>query len=160
MRRLLFAVTLLLAAPAVAQHPAIEVQNAWARATPGAVRTGAVYLALTDHGLPDTLIGVSSPLAAQAMVHESSVLNGVARMRMLDKIELAPHQTVTLQPGGMHIMLTGLKQALKAGDSLPLTLVFANAAPMTVSVPVLAAGAAGPATAGEGGHDMTGMKMP
>jgi periplasmic copper chaperone A len=163
MTRLLFAAALLVAVPALAQSPTIEVVQPWARATPGSVRSGAVYLTLTDHGVPDSLVGISTPVAGMAMVHETTMENGVAKMRMLDSVALTPHMPVALKPGTMHIMLTGLKQPLKAGDSFPLTLTFAKAAPVTVTVTIMAAGASAPAAAGDAGHDMKdmpGMKMP
>lgn len=150
----LFASTLPLAA-AFAQADPIMVEQPWARATAGQGRTAAVYLTLMDHGDADALIGVSTP-AGMAMLHETILDKGVARMRMLDSVPLPPHVPVTFRPGAMHIMLTGLKAPLKAGTSLPVTLQFAHAAPITVSVPVLAPGASGPAGAA---GDMSGMKM-
>jgi periplasmic copper chaperone A len=163
MRRLLLAVTLLAATPAFAQTPGIQVDQPWARATPGAVRSGAVYLTVTDHGAPDTLTGVSTPVAGMAMVHESFEENGVSKMRMLDGVKLAPNAPVALKPGGMHIMLTELKQPLRVGGTFPLTLSFAHAAPVTVTVKVLAIGAPGPVAGTPGGGaggmaNMPGMK--
>ena len=139
--------------PAWAQDATVAVEQPWARATPGAGTTGSVYLTLTAQGAPDRLIGVATPAAAMAMVHESYVDGGVSRMRMLDGVALELGKPVTFHPGAMHIMLEGLKAPLKTGASVPLTLTFAHAAPMTVSVPVLKPGAAGP-------DAMPGMKMP
>ena len=130
--------------PALAQTPMVEVTHPWARATPGHATTGAVYLTLTDHGAADSLTGLSTPVADMAMMHESRTENGVAKMVMLDSVALPPHTAVTFRPGAMHIMLTGLKQPLQRGASFPLTLTFAHSGAVTVSVPVMAAGAAGP----------------
>lgn len=156
MRHVTFLASLLVAAPALAQSGTIMVEQPWARATPGHAGTAAAYLTLTDHGEADTLTGISTPVAGMAMLHEMTMDNGVARMRMLDSVALPPHTSVTFKPGSMHIMLTGLKAPLKAGDSFPITLQFAHAAPVTVTVKVLPAGAAGTAAAD---HDMGGMKM-
>jgi len=161
MRRLPLAAALLWSGAALAQTATIEVEQPWARATPGAGRSGAVYLTLTDHGAADTLTGASTPVAGMAMIHESIVEGGVAKMRMLDGVKLAPDAPVTLKPGGMHIMLTDLHAPLRVGGTFPLTLTFANAPPVTVSVRVLQAGAPGPA--GDQGKmddmkDMPGMK--
>jgi copper(I)-binding protein len=98
-----------------------------------------------------------------AMLHESIVENGVAKMRMLDGVALQPGTPLTLKPGGMHIMLTELKAPLRVGGSFPLTLTFAKAPPVTVTVKVLQPGAAGPAKAESGMgkmdmKDMPGMK--
>jgi copper(I)-binding protein len=155
----------LLVAPAAvrADDAMIMVEQPWARATPGAGTSGAVYLTLIDHGAPDRLIGVSTPAADMAMLHESFVENGVSKMRMLDGVPLDPHKPVILHPGATHIMLEGLKAPLKVGGSFPLTLTFEHAPPQTVTVTVLKAGAAGPASAAAAGmqdmKDMPGMKM-
>jgi periplasmic copper chaperone A len=152
-------------APALARadDATVMVQQPWARATPGGAKTSAVYLTLIDHGGPDRLIGISTPAAGMAMVHESFVENGVSKMRMLDGVALEPNKPVTFHPGAMHIMLEELKTPLKAGSSFPLTLTFQKAPPQTVTVTVLKAGAPGPAQAPEAAgsmKDMPGMKMP
>jgi copper(I)-binding protein len=156
MRRLLLACALLAPVPVLAQTPSIEVTQPWARATPGAARSGAVYFTITDHGAADTLTGVSTPAAGMAMLHESFMDNGVSKMRMLGSVNLPTNTPVTLAPGGMHIMLTDLAAPLRAGGSFPITLSFAHAAPVTVNVPVLKVGAPGPAKADDMG-DMPGM---
>lgn len=138
---------------AAAQAASVQVQQPWARATAGSGRTSAVYLTLLAQGAPDRLTGASTPVAGMAMLHESYEDHGVMRMRMLDGLELPVGQAVMLKPGGMHIMLTGLKQHLAAGDKFPLTLTFEKAPTVTVNVPVLAVGATGPQ-----GGTMPGMK--
>ncbi len=149
-------------AVALADDSMIMVEQPWARATPGAAKTGAVYLTITDHGAPDRLIGINTPAADMAMVHESFVENGVSKMRMLDGVALDSHKPVTFHPGALHIMLEGLKAPQKAGTSFPITLTFEKAPPQTVTVTVLKPGAAGPApdTMGQDMKDMPGMKMP
>jgi copper(I)-binding protein len=142
----------LLAIPALADDSMIMVEQPWARATPGATKTGAVYLTIMEHGDADRLIGASTPVADMAMLHEGFVEGGISKMRMLDSIALAPHTQVTLHPGAMHIMLEGLKAPLKPGETFPLTLTFEKAPPQTVNVTVMKPGANGPA-------DMGGMKM-
>jgi copper(I)-binding protein len=143
-------------AAARADDAMIMVEKPWARATPGAATTGAVYLTVTDHGAADRLIGVSTPAAGMAMLHESYTEGGVSKMRMLDGVPLDPNKPVTFHPGALHIMLEGLKAPLKVGSSFPLTLTFEKAPPQTVTVTVLKAGAPGPV---EDMKDMPGMKM-
>jgi len=157
MRHILLLAALLAPLPSLAQTAPVEVSQPWARATPGHGTTGAVYLTLIAHGTADTLTDISTPAAEMAMLHETRMENGVAKMVMLDGVALPQHVPVTFKPGAMHIMLTGLKQPLKAGGSLTLTLSFTHAAPVTVSVPVLAAGSAGPQGAAPE-HDMTKMQ--
>ena len=142
---------------AAADPSAISLQHVWARATPGAATTGAAYLTVTDNGRPDRLVGVSTPIAAMAEVHETIHDNGVMKMRpVAGGIALEPGKPVAFTPGGYHIMLMGLKSPLKAGDSFPLTLTFEHARPITVSVHVEAMGAGG--MKDDGMQSMPGMQ--
>jgi copper(I)-binding protein len=153
-RRVLTA--LLLAAPmsVLAQQAGITVENAWSRAAMQG-RTGVVYLTITDAGAPDRLSSAASPVAGQAELHESFTENGVAKMRAVAALPLAPGQSVMLSPGGYHIMLMGLKHELKPGETFPITLNFDNAGAITATVTVQKAGAVMPM-----GHDsMGGMNM-
>ncbi len=124
----------------------VMAHDAWARASAGAASMAAVYLALTGGAQPDRLTGVSTPVAAMAGVHESTANGGVMRMRAVNALPISPGKTVTLAPGGYHIMLMELGHPLVAGQTFPLTLTFEHAAPVTVEVRVLAIGAG--ATAG------------
>jgi len=138
--------------------PMVHVEHPWARATPPHASTGAVYLSLTASAA-DRLTGASTPAAAQAELHESSMTAaGVMQMRPVDGLDLPPGKTVTLAPEHYHLMLTGLKAPLVAGRTIAVHLTFAHAAPVDVTVPVLRAGAAGPGGAKPMG-DMPGMKM-
>ena len=69
---------------------------------------------------------------------------GVMKMRSLAAIDLPAGQAVVLKPGATHIMLMGLKQPLRAGESFPLTLEFEKAGKREVNVTVEKAGATGP----------------
>jgi periplasmic copper chaperone A len=136
-------------APAAPVTPAVSVTDAWARASAGAATTGAAYVMLVGGAEADSLVAVSTPIAATAEVHETTSDNGVSRMRPVPAVAIPPGRTVTFAPGGFHIMLTGLRQTLTAGQSFPLTLTFAHAAPVTVTVQVRPLGHGAPT----GGHD-------
>jgi periplasmic copper chaperone A len=151
--RLLFLAVLLLNAAAAAQTGPIEVKNAWARATPGKVETGAAYLTI-ESAAPDRLTGVSTPVAGKAEVHEMTMQGGVMKMRPLGPVDLPAGHAVVLKPGGTHIMLTGLKQPLRVGESFPLTLDFERAGKREVTVTIEKAGAMGPEHAGGAGMAM------
>ena len=147
---------LLCLAPAVAlaQQSDIRIENAWSRAAM-AGRTGVVYLTITDTGAPDRLTGVASPVATKADLHESFTEQGVAKMRAVAALPVTSGKSVTLAPGGYHIMLMGLKQELKQGDSFPVTLSFERSGPVTATVTV-----GQPAGGMPMGHDaMGGMHM-
>jgi copper(I)-binding protein len=119
-----------------AGDPQFQVDHPWARASAGAATTGAAYLTITDHGQPDRLTGASTPVADTAELHESMSDMGTMKMRPVDGLTLAPGTPVKLAPGGYHVMLTGLKAPLKAGDTFPLTLRFEHAPPLTVTIAV------------------------
>ncbi len=123
----------------------ISLEHVCARASAGNSSTGAAYLTVTDDGPPDRLVGVSTPAAAFAELLETINENGVIKMRSVASIALDPGKPATYSPGGCHVMLVRLNSPLKAGDSFPLTLAFEHAQPLTVTVKVEAAGAAGAA---------------
>jgi len=156
----LIALLTLVSAAALADPVGIRVEHVWSRAMPAGA-TGVVYLTVTNHGAPDTLTGVATPVAASAGLHETTDKDGVMKMRPVASLVVTPGKPVTLAPGGYHIMLVGLKQALVAGTSFPITLTFAKAGRVTVTAMVQPMGAAMPAThqPGMGQMDMHGTPM-
>jgi copper(I)-binding protein len=131
----------------------ISVEKIWARPSAGAATASAAYFTITDAGTPDRLVGFSTPTAEKAELHESIDDHGIMKMRGVEGVALEPGKPVSLAPGGYHVMLMGLKQPLKAGDSFPLTLRFEHAAPLTVTVRVQTS-----ATGGSGAsHEMPAM---
>ena len=128
---------------ALAHAAEVEVSDGWARASAGAGGVAAAYLTLTNRGGETALTGVETPLAGHAGLHATSEEGGVMRMRMVDRIPLAPGASVTLQPGGLHVMLMGLAEPLVEGDRLALTLIFEDGGRIDTEVPVLAPGASG-----------------
>ena len=118
--RTILAATLLAAGAAQAQ---VTVQDAWVRATvPQQKGTGA-FMQL--HSAKDVrLVAASSPSAPIVEVHEMALQDNVMRMRHVPGLELPAGKTVELKPGGYHVMLMDLPAQVKAGDTVPLTLVF------------------------------------
>ena len=129
-----------LAAPAVAQAPALHVSG-WARAGVG---SSAAYVSVHNGGAADRLIGASSPAAASVSVHDSQNSGGVMRMRPVGALRVAAGGRLAMKPGGMHVMVMGLKAPLRPGTRLPLTLRFERAGNVQVSLPVLPPGSSGP----------------
>lgn len=128
-------VFLLATRPAAAGE--IEVTDAWARATPPGAMNGAAYVALTNRGdAPDRLMGASGDIAGMIQLHDHVHEGGVLKMRPIDAVELPPGATVTLEPGGKHIMLMHLHQGLAPEQSFALTLEFETSAPATIDVTV------------------------
>ncbi|WP_399686134.1 copper chaperone PCu(A)C [Xenophilus sp.] len=142
------ALVLLAGAAAAFAQPAAPVQadGAWVRATvPGQSGTGA-FMTLTAQA-PLKLVGVSTPAAEVAEVHEMKMEGDTMRMRGIPSLALPAHQAVELKPGGYHVMLMDLAQPLKAGATVPLTLRFEDAqgakSTLSLQVPVRAAAPAG-----------------
>lgn len=140
-------------AAAIAQTGGVEIKDAWARATPGGAVNGAAYLTLLSP-TGDRLTGVTSPAAAKAQVHEMTNDGGVMKMREVPAIDLPPGTPVTLKPGGLHIMMMGLKHPFKPGQSVPLTLQFEKAGTRVVNAAVGKVGATGPETHSGAMHNM------
>jgi copper(I)-binding protein len=104
--------------PAWAQ---VSVGQAWVRGTvQGQKATGAFMQLRSADGA--ALLGVRSPVAGVVEIHEMRMENNVMRMRAIPKLELPAGQAVDLKPGGYHVMLMDLKQPLKKGDTVPITL--------------------------------------
>ncbi|WP_174873485.1 copper chaperone PCu(A)C [Vogesella oryzae] len=158
MRSLLaIAVAALIALPAAAHEytlGALKIAHPYSRAMPPMAPTTGAFFAISNNGkTADKLLGASSPLAASVELHSHQNDNGVMRMRQIEGgIAVPAGATVTLAPGGLHVMLLGVKQQPHAGDKFPLTLKFDKAGEINVEVKVEDGGAM-PMQ-----HD--GMKMP
>ena len=140
----------LLAATAQAQ---VTVKDAWVRATvPQQKATGAfMQLKATKNS---KLVSASSPLTPA--VHEMAMQDNVMKMRQVPAVELPAGKTVELKPGGYHVMLMDLKQQVKEGDTVPLTLVIEGPDGKRESVEVKAPVRALNASAQPAGHDAQG----
>jgi hypothetical protein len=147
--RLLLILVLGFVPAAAGAQPAgkIRVDAPWARASAGT--TGAVYVTVRNDGdMPDRLVGASTPAAAKAELHAMTMDGNVMKMRGVAEIDVAPHGTAELKPGGLHIMLMELKAPLKPGETFPLTLKFEKAGDVPVTVAVQGMGAMGPGAMG------------
>jgi hypothetical protein len=114
-----------LATSALAQS--VDVGHAWVRTSvQGQSATGA-FMTITARE-DARLVGVASPVAGVAEVHEMKMDNGVMKMRAVQGgLELPAGKAVELKPGGYHVMLMDLKAALPKGSTVPLTLVLKDA---------------------------------
>ena len=117
---------LLSAAAQPASTPPVRVEAAWVRASvPGQAGTGA-FMRLTASE-PLSLVGVATPVAGVAEVHEMKLEGDVMRMRAIPSLVLPAAKTVDLRPGGYHLMLMDLKAPLKPDTRVPITLVMRDA---------------------------------
>ncbi len=115
----------------------IAVDEPFARASAGGATVGAAYMTLKNSGTTaDALVAVASPVAARAELHTHIKDGDITRMRKVEEIDVPAGGSVSLQPGGLHVMLIDLRQPLKQGEEFPLTLTFSKAGTMTIQVPV------------------------
>ena len=117
------AMTLLLAVSAQAQT---TVSDAWVRGTVAGQKTSGMFARITS-AQGGKLVAVASPLAGVAEIHEMAMDGSVMKMRAVPAVELPAGKVVELKPGGYHVMLMELKQPLKAGEQVPLTLTVEGA---------------------------------
>ena len=127
------------AAPPASPAGQISVQGAWARPA-AAGGMSAAYLTITNgQAREDALVGAMSPVATSAGVHQTTTdASGMTGMHETDSVTIPAGRDLVLEPGGYHVMLMGLKQALTAGATFPLTLTFERTGPVTVTVVVRA----------------------
>ncbi len=125
------------------EEAALELETVWARpmlVTPGAGSQGvnsAVYLRIRNRGREeDRLLGGATRVATRVEVHESYLEGDVMRMRRLEGIQVPPAGEVALRPGGLHVMLLGLKESLVEGESFPMVLEFEVSGEVEVEVSV------------------------
>jgi copper(I)-binding protein len=134
----LIAAALLCAAPAFA-HQGVHIENPYARTNGGIGASGAIFLEIVNHADTDErLIGVASDVAEKVEMHtHTESADGVMQMSAVPKgFPIAALQGHALKRGSDHIMLMGLKQDLKDGDIVHLTLTFEHAGVVEVDVPV------------------------
>lgn len=102
----------------------VDVKDAWVRATVAQQKATGAFMQLTAKA-DSKLVAVQSPVASVVEIHEMAMDNNVMKMRALPAgLELPAGKAVELKPGGYHVMLMDLKGQVKAGDTVPLTLVF------------------------------------
>ncbi|NTV94391.1 MAG: copper chaperone PCu(A)C [Thiobacillus sp.] len=133
MKALLALTTLLLALPALADT--VKVDNAWVRATAPGQKVAGAFMDLTADA-DMAVVAAASPAAKVVQLHTMSMDNGVMVMREIKEVTLAKGKTVSLKPGGMHVMLIDLTGQIKAGSKTPVTLTVRGADGKTQKVAV------------------------
>jgi copper(I)-binding protein len=131
----------------------VVVHDPWVRASLGATRTSAVYMTIEVTGEhADRLVAAASPIAEHAQLHAEVMDQGIAQMRPVAAVEIAPGTPTVLAPGGLHLMLTGLRNKLVEGQTMPLELTFENAGKVELEVPIRGMAAGRDHGMDHGGH--------
>ena len=117
-------------------HNNITISHAWARASPSVqAKNGVSYMTLHNGGASiDRLIGVSTFIADRAELHAHEMKNNVMKMRHIKAIDIPAGGTVELKPGGLHVMLFGLRTPLQKGRKFPMVLQFESAGEVDLEV--------------------------
>lgn len=146
---------------ALAQTVAVKVEGAWARATVQGQKSSGAFMSLTAKD-GTQLVGISTPVAGVAEVHEMKMEGDVMKMRALPSLDLPAGKKVDLKPGGYHIMMMDLKAPLAKDSTVPLTLTFKDAkglqskvelkVPVSAQAPGVSAAAAKAADKSHDGH--------
>lgn len=143
-RTIHWAAALALAGAACAAAAETTVANAWVRGTVPKQQASGAFMQITS-AQGGRLVAAASPVAGVSEIHEMKMDGGVMKMGAVPALELPAGQMVELKPGGYHVMLMGLKQQLKAGDQVPLTLTIegrdGKKETLQLSLPVKALGA-------------------
>ncbi|MEN8168701.1 MAG: copper chaperone PCu(A)C [Pseudomonadota bacterium] len=119
------------------QHGDIQIQHAYARAVPPGQPNSAAFMTLRNQGdAANAVVSASSSAAKVVELHTHTMDGGMMKMRKIEKIDIPAKGEAVLKPGGLHIMLIGLKQQLKPGMKVSLTLKFSDGSESTVDAPV------------------------
>src|SRR6185295_1193439 len=133
--------TSLLVALLLAATP-VKIEDPWTRATPPGAKVAAGYMRITG-GAADRLIGASTPAAAKVELHVTEKKGDVLRMREVKGYDIPAKGSFELAPAGAHLMLVDLKEPLKEGSKVPMTLRFEKAGAVKVELQVRPLGASG-----------------
>lgn len=133
-------------APTLAHHPEVSVGRAWSRATPKGANVAGGYITIENNGVvADRLLSASSAAASNVEIHQMSMQDGIMTMRPLEEgLAIPPDATVTLGPGGNHIMFIGLAAPFEEGQRIPVTLNFQRSGKIETTFEVGPVGAKGP----------------
>lgn len=125
----------------------LRIEGAWTRATPPQASAAGGYVTITNEGdTDDRLSGGSANGIDKVEIHEMAMDGDVMKMRPLaDGLPIPAGETVTLEPGGLHLMMMGLSDPFKAGDTIAVSLTFEKSGSVTIMLPVQPLGAKGPA---------------
>jgi copper(I)-binding protein len=118
----------------------LEIHGAFAFAPPTPSEAAGYFTVVNRARTPDTLVSITSPVAASAMVHGQVPDGGMVRMQHVAAPVIPPGDSLVLAPGGTHLMLMDLTSLPKPGDSISVTLVFSRAGPVELKLPVRAYG--------------------
>jgi copper(I)-binding protein len=115
----------------------VEVEGAYVRAVPPGLPNSASFMSLHNHdSQAHALVAAESPAAKFVELHTHNLVDGMMQMRTVDEVALPAQSVTRLQPGGLHVMLIGLREKLVPGKSIPMTLTYEDGSSREISVPI------------------------
>ncbi len=130
----------------------VEVSGAWIPEPPAVSRNAAAYITVLGGSQDDVLVGAATQAAEVVEVHETSLSGGVLRMKPVATLAVPARQRIEFAPGGLHLMLVNLRQALRYGATVPLELEFRKAGKVRVEAEVRSLPPSPTAVGGEAHH--------
>ena len=123
--------------PFILARAEVIAHDLYARASPPNAPTSAVFGDFINNSDKQrVIVSAATAIADRVELHQVIMDGDVLKMRPVDKIAIPANNSLTLKPGGLHIMLVGVVQTLTAGDTIPMTLMFANGERQIIRVPV------------------------
>ena len=116
----------------------ISITGAFARETVAGQTVGSGFLKIKNTGALDKLVSASTSVGSEVQIHTMSMEGNVMKMSQIPYIEIPANGSVELTPGGMHLMIMGLKGPVKVGDNIKIKLKFSNSGEVEVNFPVQA----------------------
>ncbi|SNZ08650.1 hypothetical protein SAMN06265182_1373 [Persephonella hydrogeniphila] len=115
----------------------VIIKDPWVRAVPPTAKNSALFMVIENNSdKTEVLKSVKTDISKMVMIHKTVKQGDIMKMVHVHELQIPPHSKVELKPGGLHIMLMGLKRPLKVGEILEFKLVFKNAGEITVEAPV------------------------
>ena len=116
---------------------ALSIHGPWSRELPPVAPNGAAYFRVDNGGSASAhIVSAHSPIADRVEIHTHGMEGGVMKMRHVESVEVPARGGVAFEPGGLHVMLIGLKQPLVAGERFPLAIEFRDSGRVEVEVEV------------------------
>ncbi len=116
----------------------IIIKDPWIRAVPLSSKNTALFMTIVNKSdKQDSLISVKTDIAKMVMIHKTVEENGIMKMKHVDSLSIPPYSEVKLKPGGLHIMIMGLKRPIKEGENVKINLFFKNSGNIEILAPVL-----------------------
>jgi protein SCO1/2 len=115
----------------------IVIRNGWVQEGPSSQKITAAYMVIENHGQADVTLKSANTASADVIeLHKMELVDGLMKMRKVDSINIPAGGKVELKPGGYHLMVIGLKQSLKEGDMVSISLEFSGDLRQSITIPV------------------------